>query len=207
MIFFLYIWLHNMCMSSVHGGQKKVSDILKMELQIVVSCHVAAGNRTWETQVLRLNSFTSCVEFIYIPYILKLILRNIFHYFIHETKFHGMESSIYGLLLVLRICPGFGFGIRTIQLTQARVWQPLPSPKFSRCCYLEFQYWQYWKARSQSIRREIQHTKLSTDFSSLGQWLFFSPGSICIFPFGGFSSSLWAQRLAWTQVSCLLAVW
>jgi hypothetical protein len=94
----------NLYMSSMHGGLKRVSDTLKMELQTVVSCHVAAGNTTWETQVLRLNSFTSPIEFIYIPYILKVMLCNIFHYFVHETKFRGVESSIYGLILGLKIC-------------------------------------------------------------------------------------------------------
>lgn len=31
---------------SVHGGQKSVSDPTRRELQVVLSCHVGAGNRT-----------------------------------------------------------------------------------------------------------------------------------------------------------------
>lgn len=34
----------NLYMSSMHGGLKRVSDTLKMELQTVVSCQVSAGN-------------------------------------------------------------------------------------------------------------------------------------------------------------------
>jgi hypothetical protein len=29
------------------GGQKRVSDSLKMELQMVVHCHVGAGDQIW----------------------------------------------------------------------------------------------------------------------------------------------------------------
>ena len=34
-------------MPGAHGGQEKVMDSLRLELQMVVSHHVAAGNQTW----------------------------------------------------------------------------------------------------------------------------------------------------------------
>lgn len=34
------------CMSNACGGQKRLSDTLKVELQMVVSCHVYVGNKT-----------------------------------------------------------------------------------------------------------------------------------------------------------------
>lgn len=37
-------------MLAVHGGQKSASDLLELELQMVVSCHVGAGNQTWVPQ-------------------------------------------------------------------------------------------------------------------------------------------------------------
>ena len=39
-----------MCITSVHGvhrGQKKVSDPMGLELQMVVSHHMVTGNGTW----------------------------------------------------------------------------------------------------------------------------------------------------------------
>jgi hypothetical protein len=33
-------------MSRAHAGQKKASELLELELQAVVSCHMSAGNRT-----------------------------------------------------------------------------------------------------------------------------------------------------------------
>lgn len=50
-IFLMYINAFPACicmcteyMSGDHGGQKKASDLLKVEIHIVVSCHVDAGN-------------------------------------------------------------------------------------------------------------------------------------------------------------------
>jgi hypothetical protein len=37
--------MHNMCMSSAYGCQSRVSDILELELQVVVSYHRCAGNK------------------------------------------------------------------------------------------------------------------------------------------------------------------
>lgn len=34
------------CIPGACGGQKRVSDPTKLELQIALSCHVAAGNKT-----------------------------------------------------------------------------------------------------------------------------------------------------------------
>lgn len=57
----------------------RVSDILKVELQTVVRCHVGDENGTWETQILTLNSFTFYIEFMHTPYIMKAPSYNIFY--------------------------------------------------------------------------------------------------------------------------------
>lgn len=36
-----------MCVLAAHGGQKRTLDLLKLELQIIVNCHMGAGNQTW----------------------------------------------------------------------------------------------------------------------------------------------------------------
>jgi hypothetical protein len=36
------VYMDHMC---AHGGQKQASDPLELELQVVVSCHVGAGNQ------------------------------------------------------------------------------------------------------------------------------------------------------------------
>lgn len=40
----LHVRVLAMCSS---GGQKKASDPLNLELEVAVSCHESAGNRTW----------------------------------------------------------------------------------------------------------------------------------------------------------------
>jgi hypothetical protein len=35
------------CVLSALGGQREASDLLELELQMVVSDHVGAGNQTW----------------------------------------------------------------------------------------------------------------------------------------------------------------
>lgn len=37
-----------MCRPDALGGEKRVLAPLELELQTVVSCHVGAGNKTWE---------------------------------------------------------------------------------------------------------------------------------------------------------------
>lgn len=78
MVFFLYMCLDSVYISGIHGEQKRVSDILKLELQTVVCYPVDAENGTWETQTLTLNSFTFCIEFMHTSYILKVMSYNIF---------------------------------------------------------------------------------------------------------------------------------
>jgi hypothetical protein len=49
-MFCLHVCLCIMFVSGVHRGQKRVSDLLELELEIVASCHVGAGNQTWALQ-------------------------------------------------------------------------------------------------------------------------------------------------------------
>lgn len=56
-------------------------------------------------------------EFIYVSHMhrLKVIIHNIFNDFVHETKFHGIEFSPYGSMLMLKkfqILEHFRFQIR-----------------------------------------------------------------------------------------------
>lgn len=44
----LYVCLYTVCMLSACGGQKRTSDPLEPELQMVVTHHVGAGNQTWD---------------------------------------------------------------------------------------------------------------------------------------------------------------
>lgn len=44
------------------------------------------------------------------------MLCDIFHYFIHETEFRSMESSIYGLTLVLKTCQVLDLGLGLFSL-------------------------------------------------------------------------------------------
>ena len=39
---FMYVSVH--CVCSTYGGQKRASDLLGLELETVVSCHVGTGN-------------------------------------------------------------------------------------------------------------------------------------------------------------------
>lgn len=55
MVVFLYMCLYSVYISGAHGEQKRVSDILKLELQTVVCCRVGAENGTWETQNLNIK--------------------------------------------------------------------------------------------------------------------------------------------------------
>ena len=45
-MFCLYACLCTLCVPDACGGQKKVSDLLDLELQMIVSCHVGAGSRS-----------------------------------------------------------------------------------------------------------------------------------------------------------------
>jgi hypothetical protein len=36
----LHVWLYAVCESGAHRGQKRVLDLLELEFQMVVSCHV-----------------------------------------------------------------------------------------------------------------------------------------------------------------------
>lgn len=56
MMFCLNVCLFTKCASGVHGGQKRASDHLDLELQKVVSHDMGAGTRT---QVLWKNSQSS----------------------------------------------------------------------------------------------------------------------------------------------------
>lgn len=46
-VFGLPVGLYTTCMPDVHGGQKRVSDLLELELQTVVNYRVGAGDQTW----------------------------------------------------------------------------------------------------------------------------------------------------------------
>ena len=54
-MFHLYVYLCTMCMSCAHGGQKRASDALGPELQMVVSHPVGAGTQTSAREVNMLN--------------------------------------------------------------------------------------------------------------------------------------------------------
>lgn len=41
-VYILHVRMYNAHMSSCHGGQKKASSPLELELQAVVSCHMGA---------------------------------------------------------------------------------------------------------------------------------------------------------------------
>lgn len=44
-IFILYAWVFFSCMFVyVHGGQKRISDLMELELQTVASCPAVAGS-------------------------------------------------------------------------------------------------------------------------------------------------------------------
>lgn len=43
-VFFLHEWLCFTCMPGVYGGQKRLSDLLKLELQTIVSLCVNIEN-------------------------------------------------------------------------------------------------------------------------------------------------------------------
>ena len=45
-MFCLYVCLCTLCVPDACGGQKKVSDLLDLELQMIVSCHVGAESRS-----------------------------------------------------------------------------------------------------------------------------------------------------------------
>lgn len=46
-VFSLYACLCSMCVPGASGGQKMVSDIFELKLQMAVSFHMGAGNRTF----------------------------------------------------------------------------------------------------------------------------------------------------------------
>jgi hypothetical protein len=45
-VFFLNVYLHITYVSGAFEGQKEISDTLELELQMVVSYYVGAGNQT-----------------------------------------------------------------------------------------------------------------------------------------------------------------
>ena len=48
-----------MCVSGAHRGQKTIPDCLELELQMVVSCHVGAGNWSSARAAIALNCWAS----------------------------------------------------------------------------------------------------------------------------------------------------
>lgn len=50
-----------------HGSQKRASDLMELELQVVVSCHVGAGHQTW---VLYRSTVLSTAELLLQPLLL-----------------------------------------------------------------------------------------------------------------------------------------
>ena len=61
------------CGSCAHGGQKKVLDLLGLELQIVVvvSCHVGAGNWSWRESSVLNHWAISSLQHSLLPYFLR----------------------------------------------------------------------------------------------------------------------------------------
>lgn len=45
-VFYLHVYLCTMCVSDAYAGQKRVLSLLKLELSMLVTCHVAAKNGT-----------------------------------------------------------------------------------------------------------------------------------------------------------------
>lgn len=43
-VFWLHVCKHTTCMLCTHRSQKRVLDLLELEVQMVVSCHVGSGN-------------------------------------------------------------------------------------------------------------------------------------------------------------------
>ena len=41
---FMYVVVHIMCVPVAHRSNTKVKDLLELEIKIVVSCHMGAGN-------------------------------------------------------------------------------------------------------------------------------------------------------------------
>lgn len=46
-MFYLHVPMCITCMTGTHGGLKRASEPLKLELWVVEGSHVGAGNRTW----------------------------------------------------------------------------------------------------------------------------------------------------------------
>jgi hypothetical protein len=44
---YIYVSVLCVCMPGACGGQKRASDPLELELQMVVNCHVSSGNQIW----------------------------------------------------------------------------------------------------------------------------------------------------------------
>jgi hypothetical protein len=40
----MYVCIYGICEPGTHEGLKRASDLLQLELQVVVGCHVGAGN-------------------------------------------------------------------------------------------------------------------------------------------------------------------
>lgn len=52
----MHVCLCTTCLSGAYRGQKRASDLLGLQLQMVVSCHMGAGN---QTQVFGKNKCSS----------------------------------------------------------------------------------------------------------------------------------------------------
>jgi hypothetical protein len=46
-VFYLHVCIYTTCMPGGHGGLKKVSSPLELQLPMVVNHHEGAGNQTW----------------------------------------------------------------------------------------------------------------------------------------------------------------
>lgn len=54
-IFCLHAHICTTCVPSAGGSQKRVSDLLEMEFQTILNCHVSVGNSTWVSWKSSLN--------------------------------------------------------------------------------------------------------------------------------------------------------
>ena len=71
-VFYLHICLGTTCLPAFLSGQKQVSDILELELQVVVGHHLGAGNRAlvlWKNSqlLLTLSHLSNSLNSLYCP--------------------------------------------------------------------------------------------------------------------------------------------
>lgn len=52
---FTCVWKYTVCIPGAHGGRKRGSDLLELELWMVVSCHVDVGTKPWSFAMSALN--------------------------------------------------------------------------------------------------------------------------------------------------------